>query len=70
MMMHEDATGNCQHSGHASGPLPDVSVAPAEFLQQVAMLKLAPQADGTLTSAAHPADDLYLYACQVMLSMA
>ena len=69
-MMHEDATENLQHSGQAGGPLPDVSIAPANFLQQVAVLKLAPQADGTMTSAAHPANDLYLYACQVMLSMA
>ena len=59
--MHDDATEDLQHSGQASGPMQNVSAAPTERLQQMAVLKLAPQADGTMTSAEHRADELYLH---------
>lgn len=59
--MHEDATEGFQSSGQASGPLQNVSIAPADVVQQVAVLKLAQQADGMITTAEDPADELYLY---------
>ena len=48
MMMHQDVAEDLQQSGQASEPMQNVSVAPAGSLQQVAVLKLAPQADGVM----------------------
>lgn len=61
MTMHEDVTDDGQHSGQASGSMQNVSTAPAGILQQVAVLKLASQADGMITAAEHPAIELYLF---------
>lgn len=62
MTMHDDATADLEHPGQASAPSQSVSVAPAEILQQVAVLQLAPQADGMTTTAVHVADNLDLHA--------
>lgn len=60
--MPHDATANLEHPGQASGPGHSVvSVAHAEVLQQVAVLQVARQADGTITTAVHVADELDLH---------
>lgn len=61
MTMHDGATGNPEHPGQPSGPSQSVSAAPAEILQEVAMLQLAPQADGMITTVVRVAHELDLH---------